>query len=334
MALTRTARALLKKRSLPSTEDAQRIVRDYVARTGLSMQIYAHRVGYSPTTLNYWFNGQYSRVSKDDRALIASQLDYIEANPIVPEADISGQLHETGNVRRLRESFYLALDRARIVVLHGNPGTQKSFVSRYLIADLNRVDAAKNGHGRRAYYVYCRQGMTPFQLMKRIARACGVPGGCTIDDTINNLRHDFRGRRVVLLLDESQHLDTACLETIRELNDEAPHFGLLLLGSHDLREKFEGFSMEQWRSRLDILDSLPGISREEARAIVARELPYLKDASVEKFLSQAVVKDRGALVKEAHVHQVDKAEPYISARDLFWNIRNTQEARARREVSA
>jgi hypothetical protein len=61
--------------------------------------------------------------------------------------------------------------------------------------------------------------------------------------------------------------------SVRELNDEQPHFGLLLTGSHDLKEKFEGFRMEQWRSRLHILDSLPGISREEGRQIVPRNCP-------------------------------------------------------------
>ena len=69
--------------------------------------------------------------------------------------------------------------------------------------------------------------MTPYQLMRHIVRSCGVPSAVNVDDTINNLRHEFRGRRAMLWLDEAQHLNVGCLEIVRELNDESPHFGLV-----------------------------------------------------------------------------------------------------------
>src|ERR1019366_9611530 len=68
-------------------------------------------------------------------------------------------LYETENVRLLRRYFYEALDHGRAYYLYGAPGTQKTYVLQHLIAELNRSEIAKNGEGRRAYYVYVRQGI-------------------------------------------------------------------------------------------------------------------------------------------------------------------------------
>jgi hypothetical protein len=199
MALTRARSARLKRRNLPTTAGSQALVRDYIARTGLTMQAFCHRIGYSAVTLHYWFNNQYEPRFQRRSPAHRSHHRLHGAHPVSRRRRYFRRLHETENSRRLREDFYLALDRARIVVRHGNPGTQKSFVLKYLIAELNRMDAAKNGHGRRAHRIYCREGIKPMQLMRRVAQACGVPSGTNVDSTIMNLRHDFAGRRALLV---------------------------------------------------------------------------------------------------------------------------------------
>lgn len=333
MAHSAKSLAALKQRRLLDSSALRRVVTFYMARTGLSGSEFSRRIGYSAVTMSLWLNGKYKNVADSDRMIRARITDYIDAHPVAADDDLEGELYETENFRRLRDDFYLALDRARIVVRHGNPGTQKSFGVRCLIAQLNRAEATPCGF-RRAYRVYAREAISPAQLLRRVAVASGVPNGTTIDATISNLRHDFTGRRGLIVIDEAQHLSEACLETLRELNDEPPHFGLLLLGSHDLKKKFEGFRMEQWRSRLHILDSLPGISRDEGRKIVCQELPWLDKSKVEQFLDAATVADEGALVKEALAHNLDKAVTYISARDLFWNIRQTKDESQRRTRTA
>ena len=59
-------------------------------------------------------------------------------------------------------------------MIYGPPGSQKSFTLEHEIARLNREETGKNGHGRRAYYVYATKGIRPKQLIKEIAIACGV----------------------------------------------------------------------------------------------------------------------------------------------------------------
>jgi len=48
---------------------------------------------------------------------------------------------------------------AQACYVYGAPGTQKTHVLQHLIAELNRSEIAKNGAGRRAFYVYVLQGV-------------------------------------------------------------------------------------------------------------------------------------------------------------------------------
>ena len=146
----------------------------------------------------------------------------------------AGKLYETENARLLRRYFYEALDHGRAYYLYGAPGTQKTYVLQHLIAELNRSEIAKNGEGRRAYYIYVRQGIHSLDLMKRVAQSCGAIGMGTVDRILRNLRFDLSQRKVLLVFDEAQHLSIECLETLRELLDQPPHCGLLFAGTHEL----------------------------------------------------------------------------------------------------
>src|SRR5205823_821387 len=116
------------------------------------------------------------RYPSNDSTLRAAITKFIEAHPVDLPEQVEGKLHETENVRVLRKYFVEALNRARAYYVEGDPGTQKSFVLRHLVAELNRTELSKNGHGRRAYYVYCPSNVRPVQLVKLIAQACGTPG--------------------------------------------------------------------------------------------------------------------------------------------------------------
>jgi DNA transposition AAA+ family ATPase len=159
-------------------------------------------------------------------------------------------------------------------VIYAPPGSQKTFALQNETARFNLQELPKNGHGRRAVYVYVRQNIRPRDMMKRIAIACGCAASSSIDSMIQNLRWQFRGRRALLILDESQHLSIECMETIRELLDQPPFFSLLFAGSHNLINTFDRFSahLEQCNSRIIAKVRLPGLERAEAEGIIAREL--------------------------------------------------------------
>lgn len=177
-------------------------------------------------------------------------------------------------INRLRETFKALLRRPVAYMIYAPPGSQKSFVLEHLVAELNRQELTKSDRAQAAFYVYAMAQMTPSQLMKAVAIACGV--SCAGDRLriTRNFAYEFQGRRGLLVVDESQHLSISCFETLRILLDQPPKFSLLFTGSHDLKQTFDQFSatLEQWNSRIVDKVRLPGIEREEAEAIVRREI--------------------------------------------------------------
>ena len=144
-------------------------LQDYLGRTGMTPPDFARRINYSRETVYQFLNGNYSRISSNDGLIRAAIRDFIAAHPIATPAVKTGKLHQTENVRLLRKYFYEALDHGRAYYVYGAPGTQKTYVLQHLIAELNRSEIAKNGEGRRAYYIYVRQGIRSLDLMKRVS---------------------------------------------------------------------------------------------------------------------------------------------------------------------
>jgi DNA transposition AAA+ family ATPase len=302
---------------LPESTEVRLELQDYLARTGMAPTDFARRINYSRETVYQFLNGHYSRISSNDGLIRTAIRDFIAAHPIATPAISSGKLYETENARLLRRYFYEALDHGRAYYLYGAPGTQKTYVLQHLIAELNRSEIAKNGEGRRAYYVYVREGIHSLDLMKRVAQSCGAIGMGTVDRILRNLRFDLGQRKVVLVFDEAQHLSIECLETLRELLDQPPHCGLLFAGTHELEAIFtrQALELEQWRSRFHAGQALPGISEEEAAAIVHSELGLgLSQRKVQKLISKSRITD----LRNGGQHS------YVSARRLFWVIRELQ----------
>lgn len=297
------------------------ILKDYLARTGLTMSDFAHRINYAPQTLGLFANDQYHHVAGTHRLLCEAIERYIVGNPLGAPQQLMGELYETENVRIIRSTIDKLLKHPVGYVIYGPPGSQKSFTLEHEIARLNSQEAAKNGHGRRAYYVYAMQGMRPTQLIKEIAVACGsssVGDKCRIQ---RNLAWDFRGRRVLVAIDEAQNLGAndkdwvACLEAVRALLDRAPHFSILLAGMHTLISKFNRYSatLGQWNDRIASKKMLPGLSEEEARAIAEREMPGISDKKLATVINLATRTDA-----------YNDKKPYINIRSLTATLRESQ----------
>ena len=321
MALSTEERRQLLALELPSYNATLRRVRDYMARTQLNPADIAVRIGYAHSSIRHWLNGTYQHIASNDTALRANITRFMDAHPAGSDddADDDAPLYDTENTRMLRKYFQSALNQARAYYVHGDPGSQKTFVGTRLVHELNRSELRKEGTPRRGYYVYCRDGLRPHQLMKRIAESCGVISSGDIDRIIRNIRFEFRGQRVVLVIDEAQHLDVHCLEVVRELFDRPPHFGLLLMGSHELERTFvrDALKLEQLMSRFHAGKALPGMTDDEALKIVQDQLGSV--LAKEKML-KLVDRSRTKTLRQGGTHT------YISARRLFWNIREIKQA--------
>lgn len=297
------------------SETTRSRLRDYLGRTGLNSDDFARRINYSGVTVRFFLNGNYHNAAHTDEHIRRAIDTFITAHPILPPQRISGELYDTANVRAIQEIFAKLLPKPTAYMIYAPPGSQKTFALENVIAMLNQQEIAKNGHGSRAYYVYARQNLRPRDLIRRICIACGVHVNNDIDRMLSNLRFDFQSRRVLVVVDESQHLEIECFEVLRELLDRPPYFSLLFSGSHDLKQKFDRFSatLEQWNSRIIAKVKLPGLLREEAQGIVWREIgemlkemPVTKaNAMVDKLVDQAVTRDA-----------FEKGRTYINVRTL------------------
>ena len=227
--------------------------------------------------MRFFLNGTYHNISASARTLVAKSMGFIDQHPIAPQTRMTGELYSTANVRTIQETFEKLLPKPTAFMIYAPPGSQKSFVLEHQVAKLNLAEMANAESGRRAFYIYARQNLRPRDLVRRVAVACGCRVSNEIDLMLAGIRFEFRSHRVLLVIDEANHLSIECFEILRELLDQPPYFSLLFAGSHDLKRKFDEFSatLEQWNSRIIAKVRLPGLERDEARGIVEREIGEL-----------------------------------------------------------
>jgi type II secretory pathway predicted ATPase ExeA len=250
---------------------------------------FASRVGYAHATMGMFLSGKYSTVAREE-AICAAILNFLEHNPLAAPDEFFGTIYETGAVKVMRRVYRSLLDQPRVYMVYAPPGSGKTDIARYLISK----DTAERGLPR-IFRIYCRARITPRDLMRRVANACGSATNISIERVMANLRYDFRGQRVLLYFDESQHLSIDCLETARELLDEDPRFSLCFAGSHELDRIFTSFAgnLEQLERRITDKINLPPLTRPEAADILRRELaeaaPKLDAALIQKQIDLATI---------------------------------------------
>ena len=310
--------ALLEATTPPTAQVLDR-TRNYLALAQISIAELAHRIRYGSSSLRRFLNGTYIEVGNaaTDVHIRRALNEFMNAHPIEISTVTSGRLHETANVRIMRHWFDRCLARRELAFVYGPPGAQKTFVFSHLVAEHNLREIGKNGHGTRAYLVYCSEQITPRQLLGKMVRAAAIPGASSIPTLMDNLRHHLTRRRALFVLDEAQHLSISCLEIVRELNDCDPHCGILLAGSHRLAQMFRARSaeLEQWNSRIASGVELPGMTEEESVQVIEAELGLQKPRQMELLLQNALAKD--GYSKNRH--------SYYSARRLFRQIAEIQD---------
>jgi type II secretory pathway predicted ATPase ExeA len=141
-----------------------------------------------------------------------------------------------------------------------------------------------------------------------------------IGQLVRRIRFHYIRRRVLLILDEAQHLDNDALETVRELLDEPPYFGMLFAGSHQIQQKFVQLEMEQWRSRLQSIVTLDGLNEAEIEEIATGELGKLTQAKIQELKKYCRVQDYR-----------QRNRFYYSARNLFFALDQIKAAKAEQE---
>jgi DNA transposition AAA+ family ATPase len=303
------------ERELPSRAAVQEELRNYLAVTGMNVHEFAQACSRSVSAITFFLAGTYNQVAESDLFIRKAVREFIIAHPVIAETKAPGMLYKTEDYQHLLKYFYLALRHHRAYVVQADPGIGKTFNTKHLIAELNRKEMSKNGTGRRAYFVRASGTMKPTQLLREIAIACGVSSVGDSRRILRMLRRTFTGRSVLIVIDEAQQLCVSALEAVRELLDESPNCGLLVIGSHELEHNFtlHAIELEQWNSRIAGFRTLDGLNEDGAMTILAEEFPKTPKTEL-----HSIVED----CRVAHLRSVGKQRPakYISARRLFTAI--------------
>ena len=319
MATTMSQGAIHKLRLESNPNDVRGATRlrliDYLQRTGLTQAEFATRIQYAHKTLRMFLSDKWHHVAGNSDYVCRAINGYIGTHPIAPMTQPFGKLYETANTLIMRETFKALLRRPVAYMLYGPPGSQKTFMLKHLVGELNSQEVTKKEPHLAAFYVYAMAAISPSQLMKAVAISCGASAAGDRMHIARNLAHDFQDRRVLLIVDEAQHLSINALETLRVLLDEPPNFSILFAGSHDLKQTFDKFhaTLEQFNSRIVDRVRLPGVKAEEAEGIIRREIgALLKTRTTEQ--ARKIVH---GLIGDATVRDIfEKDHPYLNLRTL------------------
>jgi DNA transposition AAA+ family ATPase len=297
----------LKSLDLPPDAEMIRRVRSFLIESGLTTGEFAEAAGMNGSSFRVWLSGNYAgrKASKEVeqntlmvRAKLKEYLDHFEE----AHDDFMGRPHyATRDYAAARKAILDSLKEGVAYVVDGPPGTQKTHCARRIAQEIN-----ESGKGRAVYMrVRCQQA--PQSFLSEIAIRAGLPARGHIDQLIRKLRFFLADRRTVLLIDEVQALSKEGLEIARQLLDEAPYFGVVLLGSHSVSVTLDDWRMEQWRSRVRKTLFFNGPSREEAEDILLTQLGKMSRADLKDTIDEAMTTTKRG----------GKDIRYISARALF-----------------
>jgi type II secretory pathway predicted ATPase ExeA len=324
MALSSARKQELAVMSLPSDKETIRRAIAFQQRAGLTGHEFSQAIGYSINSLHVYLGGHYGEALSEDhdgsrntlniRAALKEYMDLWEgAQPLTEHR----APHRTREFLAVQDCCQSALETGAAYVIDGPPGTQKTFSLRHAEQEINA-----RGDGSRAIYIYARVNHTPLSFLREICNTTGVSGRGNIDQVLRKLRFFLGQGRILLAIDEAQHLGHDALEVLRQLLDLPPYFGVVMGGSFDLTQRLSHWQMEQWRSRLRDTLKLSGPTAEEARNILRSEIEplcgTLSKEQVEETIGQCRV--TGKRLQKSGDKLVTREFAYISARDLFFGI--------------
>ena len=315
MPIDKLRKAYEKERSIPSDFATGERIRKFLARTGLTQSEFAELMGFSPAALSQFLNGKYSGETIRFRADAHTIMDRHEN---AEQNRLNRPHYQTRAFLEVRTAAMNALRNGVAYIVDGPPGTEKTESFRRIEREVN------TGGAGLVLYVYTRANHSPKQFLTELCAAAGIPNHGLIDQLIRKLRFFLATGRVLLIVDEAQHLGNDALEVLRQLLDLPPYFGVMLGGSHDLTTRLQHWQMEQWRSRVRKSILMTGPTDAECREILRAEYdPDLSDEDCNSIIHACrATSQRVEMVKGK---AVTRQFTYTSARDLFSAIEVAQQ---------
>ena len=227
------------------------------------------------------------------------------------------------------------------IAITGEVGTGKTTLCRTLLERL--------GSDTEVAFLF-NPSRSGTELLQTISLELGLPaGGLTrreLGDQLNRylLARKAQGRRVLLIVDESQNLSSSTLEQVRLLSNletsSSKLIQILLLGQPELDQKLDSTGLRQLRQRISVRWSLRSLSARDTRRYVRHRIQVAAGARRDVFSEGAlrslhrytggtprlinVLADRALLLGYG------EGQPQISARLVRRAAKEIPDARRRR----
>lgn len=330
MSLSAARRRELATMDIPSDDEVRARALEFEERSGLTRGEFSLAIGYSAGVLGMFLGGHYNvALSKDhDQAhntlnIKAKLIAFIDKWDDVQVLLRHQAMHHTADFELIRGVCSKALANASAYVIDGPPGTQKTYSLRAF-----EREAKQTFGGGRVIYVYARADHSPLGFLREVCRSAGIPSKGDIDKLIRKLRFFLSQERVLLLVDETDHLPTKTLEIVRQLLDLPPYFGVVLAGNHELSATLDKLKMARWHDRVRDTLELKGPSEAECRTIICVELQPLFPDPISKETCDRVIarcEVTGVRIDRTGRKPIPRQFDYISARLLFFAIADIQQ---------
>ncbi|MBG0775655.1 MAG: AAA family ATPase [Desulfovibrionaceae bacterium] len=195
----------------------------------------------------------------------------LESNPFPAGACSVHYFHTSATKRILDEFLYALTSRKGFLVLIGEVGLGKTSLLLQLLGALGRENLA-------TAWIF-NTVLSKDEILQAVARDFGldVPPGSNISATIDILHQFFlenhrAGKNCAIIIDEAHNLDLSTLEVLRMLSNLELEGNklvqILLVGQPELKARLWQPELRQLRSRINIFEELPHLSREETGGYV------------------------------------------------------------------
>lgn len=199
-----------------------------------------------------------------------------------------------GHREALAQLLYGVQERKGFIVLTGKVGTGKTTLLRALCQRLN---------GQSAISFVVNSTLAFDELLEYVLEDLGVlKSGVSRAQrliALNNflIERERAGQNTVLIIDESQNLDSATLEQIRLLSNfetaSSKLLQILLVGQPELKTKLNLPELAQLKQRVGLRCQVPTLTAEETRAYIrtrlriagARDLGLFAEAAVDRIFA-------------------------------------------------
>jgi DNA transposition AAA+ family ATPase len=261
-----------------STDQLRQRVQKLIAEKNTTITAVAKDTGYGPSAISQWLSGSYKADTTRIHSAVEAFLNRLEGGE-----DVGYIATETAST--IEDVCETTIEEGALAALVGNPGVGKTYALKRFAREQNRprpkskIAAEIEQHTdprpvRRVVYYQVIFRMRAKTLLQEIARLLDVSPNGTVADIARRLIEKIRRDPTLLIIDEANHLDVPCLETLRHLHDQTG-VGMLLAGTRQLTALFTGggkreMDLEQLSTRVDHWIEVSGCKPLEMRQILTR----------------------------------------------------------------